>query len=156
MKTKSGKLSGTIPVVIGLILVMASSSNLWGQRSYECFSKENAKMLHCLIKGMSQYDVSQYLLVLNSPVFTAEGNFEGIPAMEYWMVDMECWLSHPNSSLNSLLCVEEVEQPLSVESWMLQDLTSHVTDTDAPAADSEDALPLEKWMTDPKEWESRN
>ncbi len=85
-----------------------------------------------------------------SPVYYIE--FEPEVIIESWMTNSGDWKNSRNSNRLNYLLVEETEEPLQIESWMLEDFSKKVGTRLENLNVPEETTMVETWMLNPSSW----
>ena len=131
---------GSILLIAALSLPVTKGSAQVGNQNHESFVMSTIMPLNLL-----DYAASLRISAVNmADVYEAE------PALESWMVNSDDWKSM-NTNYGTLL-VEEAEEPMQIESWMLEDFSVKTADNAIDETVAEESLGIENWMLHPETW----
>lgn len=85
-----------------------------------------------------------------SPVFYAV--LEPEVMIERWMTNSGDWKDARNSIKLNYLLTEETEEPLQIESWMLENFSKETTTSIDTQNVPEETTMVETWMLNPSSW----
>jgi len=133
-------IQGSILLIAALSLQVTMGSAQVGNQNHETFLMSTIMPLNLL-----DYAASLRVSAVNmTEVYEAE------PALESWMVNSDDWKSM-NTYYEALLA-EEAEEPMQIESWMLEDFSVKTADNAIDEIVAEESLGIENWMLHPETW----
>jgi len=133
-------IQGSILLIAALSLQVTMGSAQVGNQNHETFLMSTIMPLNLL-----DYAASFRVSTVNvTEVYEAE------PALESWMVNSDDWKSM-NTYYEALLA-EEAEEPMQIESWMLEDFSVKTADNAIDEIVAEESLGIENWMLHPETW----
>ncbi len=130
----------TVMLVSALSMTLSAGSAQVGNQKNEPF----------VISTIMPLNLLDYAASLKVNTFIMEDIYEAEPVMESWMVNTNGW-SSSHAGFRSLL-TEETEEPMEIESWMLEDFGTGMEGALQDETVTEEKAPIESWMLHPETW----